>query len=109
VRRFSGYPAFNQSTEGLKVAQAWGAVCFDDAVTSGRQAKGHWLLRDALFFDPGRWLLPTAHLVSDTPDSSAQRSPLFNTVSVGKPSLGADYQRVEPLSYSHLEEGVLTP
>jgi hypothetical protein len=72
-----------------------------DAVTLGRQAKGHWL-GDALFFDPGRWPLPTASIssVRDTP------SRLFSTTQppfrhgIGRRScFGADYyQQVELLS-----------
>jgi hypothetical protein len=40
----------------------------DDAVTLGRQAKGHWLLRDALSSILGGWLQPPAafSLVRDT-------------------------------------------
>jgi hypothetical protein len=104
-----GYHAFgliNRGSQGSTGMVGGRSAQADDAVTSGRQAKGHWLLRRRVVLRSwGRCQLPPSRQCA-TRSRLFNGSPPFNTVSVGKP-LGADYQRVEPLS-RHLE-GTPTP
>jgi hypothetical protein len=105
-----GYHAFgliNRGSQGSTGMVGGRSAQADDAVTSGRQAKGHWLLRRRVVLRSwGRCQLPPSR-------QCATRSRLFNTKPPcltryrwGSPS-SADYQRVEPLS-RHLE-GTPTP